>query len=80
MSNPTQSSTLEDRLKSNREKLKSLQEDTKLPDDIPTLEKNRKKREDDLDRYHKKWVECMFIIEIIEHQFIQFKNYCNNCF
>lgn len=80
MSYPTKSSTLEDGLKSKREKLKSLQENAKLPDGISTLVENRKKREEELEGYHKSWFGCMFIIEIIEHQLIQFKNDCNNCF
>lgn len=55
MSYPTKSSTLEDGLKSKREKLKSLQENAKLPDGISTLVENRKKREEELEGYHKSW-------------------------
>lgn len=58
----TPSSELKERLKSNQERLKSLQEEIKSPDDIPTLEKKRKEKEDDLKHYKAKFFECMFII------------------
>lgn len=65
MSKPTSSSELkklEDRLTSNRMRLKSLQENNTTLDDITTLTSKRVQKEADLQRYRDKWFECMFII------------------
>lgn len=59
MYKPPDSTELENRLKLNRERLNNLQNEIKLPYDIPTLKEKGKEREDDLKHYKDKWFECM---------------------
>lgn len=60
----TPSSELKDRLKSNQERLKSLKEEIISPDDIPTLDKKRKEKEDHLKHYKAKFFESSYTREV----------------
>lgn len=64
MYKPPDSTELENRLKLNRERLNNLQNEIKLPYDIPTLKEKGKEREDDLKHYKDKWFESFYTREV----------------